>query len=94
MDLISKKHYKVRNKYMKEEIKKRIEEMVEYVANVCDKVEFLHGVPVDLPSETKALLRGRIREALIKIIKINNEYEKDNLWICRNRKINHREKFE
>jgi len=40
------------------------EERVEYVASVCDEVEFLHGVPVKLPSHTKALLRGRIREAL------------------------------
>ena len=41
-----------------------IEEVVEYVASVCDNVEFLRGVPVNLPSETKALLRDRIREAL------------------------------
>lgn len=38
--------------------------MVEEVASVCDKVEFLHGVPVKLPSQTKALLRGKIRTAL------------------------------
>ena len=43
---------------------KDIEEIVEHVAEVCDEVEFLHGVPVKLPSQTKALLRGRIREAL------------------------------
>jgi hypothetical protein len=41
-----------------------VEDIVEHVAEVCDSVEFLHGVPVKLPSETKALLRGRIREAL------------------------------
>lgn len=43
---------------------KEVEKMVENVASVCDEVQFLHGVPVSLPSETKALLRGRIREAL------------------------------
>lgn len=42
----------------------RIEEIVDEVASVCDEVEFLHGVPVKLPSQTKALLRGRVREAL------------------------------
>jgi hypothetical protein len=41
-----------------------VEDLVEHVAEVCDSVEFLHGVPVKLPSETKALLRGRIRKAL------------------------------
>jgi hypothetical protein len=41
-----------------------VERVVEHVAEVCDSVEFLHGVPVKLPSKTKALLRGRIRNAL------------------------------
>jgi hypothetical protein len=41
-----------------------VEEVVEHVAEVCDSVEFMRGVPVKLPSETKALLRGRIRKAL------------------------------
>lgn len=40
------------------------DEIVEEVAGVCDEVEFLHGVPVKLPSQTKALLRGNVREAL------------------------------
>lgn len=43
---------------------KTVEEWVEYCAEVCDSVEFLHGVPVQLPNHTKALLRGRVREAL------------------------------
>lgn len=46
---------------------KIINEMVEEVASVCDEVEFLHGVPVKLPSQTKALLRGKARKALIQI---------------------------
>lgn len=41
-----------------------VEDWVEHCAEVCDSVEFLHGVPVKLPSETKALLRGRVRKAL------------------------------
>ena len=45
----------------------RIEDMVEEVASVCDEVEFLHGVPVKLPSQTKALLRGKVREALTEL---------------------------
>ena len=32
---------------------KELEKVVEYVASVCDSVEFLHGVPVQLPSDTK-----------------------------------------
>ena len=43
---------------------KSVEEIVEEVASVCDEVEFLHGVPVKLPSQTKALLRGKVREAI------------------------------
>jgi hypothetical protein len=43
---------------------KSIEEIVEDVASVCDKVEFLHGVPVKLPCHTKALLRGKVREVI------------------------------
>ncbi len=42
----------------------KVEDWVEHCAEVCDSVEFLHGVPVKLPSETKALLRGRVRKAL------------------------------
>lgn len=41
-----------------EEIIKEIVEKVRYV-------EFLHGVPVELPSETKELLRSGIRAALL-----------------------------
>jgi hypothetical protein len=41
-----------------------VERYVEDVASVCDQVEFMRGVPVALPSKTKALLRGKIREAL------------------------------
>ena len=42
----------------------RVEEKVEYVAEVCNEVEFLHGVPVKLPSRTKEILRSRVRKTL------------------------------
>lgn len=39
----------------------------EWITHIVDKVktvEFLHGVPVELPNETKIILRQSIREAL------------------------------
>lgn len=66
---------------------KTVEEVVEYVASICDEVEFLHGVPVKLPANTKALLRGRIREALaereagVRREAKNEEREQINEWI-------------
>jgi hypothetical protein len=51
-----------------------VEEMVEHCASVCDSVEFLRGVPVELPRDTKALLRGRVRKALTNLA--TTEYER------------------
>ena len=41
-----------------------IEEAVEEIVSTVETVEFLHGVPVNLPSQYKADLRGVARKAL------------------------------
>ena len=41
-----------------------IEQAVEEIVSTVETVEFLHGVPVNLPSQYKADLRGVAREAL------------------------------
>ena len=41
-----------------------IEQAVEEIVNTVETVEFLHGVPVNLPSQYKADLRGVSRKAL------------------------------
>ena len=41
-----------------------IEQAVEEIVSTVETVEFLHGVPVNLPSQYKADLRGVARKAL------------------------------
>ena len=41
-----------------------VEQAVEEIVNTVETVEFLHGVPVNLPSQYKADLRGVSRKAL------------------------------
>jgi len=41
-----------------------IEQAVEEIVSTVETVEFLHGVPVNLPNEYKADLRGVARKAL------------------------------
>ena len=41
-----------------------IEQAVEEIVSTVETVEFLHGVPVNLPSQYKADLRGVSRKAL------------------------------
>jgi len=42
----------------------KIEQAVEEIVSTVETVEFLHGVPVNLPSQYKADLRGVARKAL------------------------------
>lgn len=54
-------------------IEKEIEDRIEKIVASVNSVEFLHGVPVSLPSATIELLRSGIRNALRSLLSQHTE---------------------